>query len=130
VSDCDQAAKTEQKKFTGTGSWKRWDELSDTSVVVTSEDFVKTSHLKAALSNIKGAFTQLDALDVDSINFNGGGGCLHCIELWIGNAMLKDDKKSFLNTFKGHVFQTLSADVIEPHYYVYLEKLYEHMSVA
>lgn len=123
VSDCDQAAKAEQRKFSGSGQWRRWDELSDKAMVVTIEDFIKTDHIMKILEKLKKEYSQLSALQVESLNLRASGGVLYCIEQWIGNAMPREERKSFLNQLKEESINSLTHCNIEDYFYEYLQKL-------
>lgn len=128
VSDCDQTAKSEQKKFSGSGLWKRWDELSDKAEIVTGEDFIKDSHTISTLTKIKGEYSSLEGLSVASINLSAGGGTLYCIDRWIGQAMSREEKKSFLNQLKEEAVNSLTYKDIEGYFYEYLQKILEQVS--
>lgn len=128
ISDCDDMAKAEQKKFSGSGAWKRWDELSDVSEIVTGEDFIKTEFIKGVISNVKEQHAQLYELSVSKLNLSAGGGKLHCIDNWVGGAMTKEDKKALLNQIKDELVNSLTPSDIEEHFYVYLQALLEHVS--
>lgn len=123
VSDCDQASKTEQKKFAGIGQWIRWDELSSIAEIVTGEDFIKTGHITGVVSKIKEQHIQLRELSTDSLNLSAGGGKLHCIDSWLGGAMVKDEKKVFLNQIKDELVNSLTHNDIEECFYKYLQAL-------
>lgn len=125
ISDCDQAAKAEQKKFSGTGQWIRWDELSNIDEIVTGEDFIKATHVISVVSRIKEPYVQLSCLSTDTLNLSAGGGKLHCIERWLGSAMTKEEKKLFLNKIKDELVNSLSHGDIEECFYEYLEALLE-----
>ena len=128
VSDCDQAAKAEQKKFTGSGLWRRWDELSGDAEIVTSEDFIKIDHITSVVSKIMDQYSQLSGRDFKLLNLSAGGGKLHCIDRWIGNAMSREEKKVFLNHLKEESVNSLTHDDIEDCFYGYLQKLLEQIS--
>lgn len=123
ISDCDDVAKAEQKKFSGSGKWKRWDELSDEAEIVTGEDFVKADHLTGVVARVRVLHPQLSDLSIDSLNLEAGGGRLHCIERWIGNAMNREEKKTFLNQVKDESVISLTHAGIEDHFYSYLNEL-------
>jgi len=127
ISDCDEVAKAEQKKFTGSGLWKRWDELSDDAEIVTGEDFIKADHITSVVSRIKAQHPQLSVLP-DTLNLSSAGGKLHCIDRWVGSAMVKDEKKAFLNQVKDELVNSLTHGDIEEHFYSYLQALLEHVA--
>lgn len=128
VSDCDQAAKAEQKKFSGLGQWKRWDELSAEAEIVTGEDFIKSETIITVVSKIKAEHNQLAALMVEDLDLSVGGGKLHSIELWIGNAMNKDEKSVFLNKIKNELASGLTTTDIEEYFYSYLQRLLDQVA--
>ncbi len=128
ISDCDEVAKAEQKKFTGSGQWKRWDELSNDAEIVTGEDFIKADHITGVVLRIKEQHTQLSGLSMDSLNLSAVGGRLHCIDRWIGSAMSRDDKKAFLNQVKDESTNSLTHIDIEEYFYGYLQKLLEQVA--
>lgn len=123
ISDCDDASKTEQKKFFGSGRWVRWDELSNDVEIVTGEDFLKEEHIKSVVSRVKDQYTQLSALSIDALNLNGGGGKLYCINRWIANSLSKEEKKSFINQVKEDAANSLKHSDIEGYFFGYLQKL-------
>lgn len=129
VSDCDQAAKAEQKKFSGSGLWKRWDELSNDAEIVTGEDFIKIDHITSMISKIRDQYPQLSELDLKSLNLNAGGGKLYCIDRWIGKAMSREEKKLFFNHLKDQSANLLTPGDIEDCFYGYLLKLLEYTGV-
>ena len=128
ISDCDDVAKAEQKKFSGTGKWKRWDELSNDAEIVTGEDFIKADHLTSVVSKVKGQHFQLSGLSISSLDFSGEGGKLHCIERWVGNAMNKEEKKAFLNQVKDESVISLTHADVEDHFYKFLNELLAQIS--
>lgn len=123
ISDCDDVAKAEQKKFSGFGKWKRWDELSNEAEIVTGEDFIKADHITVALSKVKDLHPQLNGHSIATLDLSAAGGKLHCIERWIGNAMNKDEKKAFLNKVKDESVISLTHTGVEDHFYTYLNEL-------
>jgi AAA15 family ATPase/GTPase len=127
ISDCDQAAKAEQKKFTGLGQWKRWDELSTAAEIVTGEDFIKSPHIITVVARVKEQYTQLNGLSTDLLNLSAGGGKLHCIDRWIGSAIHGEEKKAFLNQIKDDSINLLAHEDIEEVFYEYLQKLLDYI---
>lgn len=126
ISDCDEVAKAEQKKFTGSGKWKRWDELSDTAEIMTGEDFIKAEHVTSVVLRIREQYAQLTGLSTDSLDLKAGGGKLHCIDRWVGGAMSKEEKKAFLNHIKDELVASLKYSDIEEYFYKYLQGLLVH----
>lgn len=123
VSDCDQRAIAEQKKFSDSERWKRWDELSNKANIVTLEDFFTVDHLAKALKKVIQNYAKLSELNVGSLNLRANGGAIHCIEQWIGNTISREEKKKFIDSFKEECISSLTKRAIEVYYYEYLEEL-------
>lgn len=128
VSDCDQRAKAEQKNFSGSGHWKRWDELSNKANIITLEDFITSEHVMKVLTKVKQAYPQLSSLGFEALNLRANGGTIHCIEQWIGKEMPREEKRIFINKFKEECFNSISYIDIEDYFYEYLQELSTEIS--
>ena len=59
----------------------------------------------------------LNGLSMDTLNLNGGGGKLHCIDGWIGNLIPKEERKAFINQVKDELVKSLNPSHIEEYLY-------------
>jgi hypothetical protein len=123
VSDSDAPAKSAQSKFTGTGTWKRWDEISSKKEIVTGEDFFTQTFLRKIVSELKNGYPAIQGLSLETLDFESKGGALSNVSEWIGSLMDKSTKKGFESHLKDELKKSMTLTDIDNVFYEYLKEL-------
>lgn len=126
VSDNDQTAIEQQKKYDGPGKWLLYSDIKDDIGAITGEDFVKPAAFRKALSDVINTNPDLMPLDEATLTTRGK---LDVIKRWLAGGGIQGDlQKTILNKIKEDVFNNLKSSQIEDCYFDLLEKLADYCS--
>jgi AAA15 family ATPase/GTPase len=123
ISDSDNAAKEQQRSYTGAGPWFRYDELVH-GTAYTGEDFVKLDHIKTAVNHFLKKHPDYEKPDYES--HTGDFQKYRMLREWLVACGENGEQlRLSLDCLKDDIFNDLKAANIEDKYYDMCEKLAE-----
>lgn len=126
VSDGDQPAVEQQKKYEGEGPWLRYDQLCTEEGILTGEDFIKPDAFKPILEQIRSENPDLQEFPLDELGHPESK--LGTIRKWlIHGGVSSENAKVILEGLKEKLFTSLKPSSIEDKYYSLLETLQQQM---
>lgn len=128
ISDSDKPAKENQKQFQDKGYfgiWKRYDEVYNEKIIITSEDFIKDSVFEKILKVIAKKYNMTD-FDITCFNACSNGK-IAVITKWLKDNNI-EELNPLLNEIKESIFNELKVTHIEEYYYDFLEKLVKDLT--
>ncbi len=121
ISDNDEAAREQQKKYDGAGKWMRYDELGPDSSIITAEDFMIWASFSKAVDKVaseKGLSVPVN-WDVER-----GNGKLEKIKIWLrDNRLPETEIRDLIKTIKFESFDALRVGSVSPQYEEMLNNL-------
>lgn len=128
ISDGDKVAKEQQKAYEGHGTWLRYDELTEASIV-TAEDFIKPKAFRSWLQFLMAEHPSLPEFNLEA--FTNSQSRLMYIQSWLEtNGIDKSTSKALLNQLKGNLILYIKVSDLEPSYFLFLEALAQQLEVC
>ena len=127
ISDNDKAAKEKQREFNkeqNVGVWLRYDEIDDTSIAISGEDYIESSLIIKVVNQISINHPNVKG----SPDFTLKKGVIANLETWLKPQVSSEEVSSYIDEFKTSIFKDLKPTDILPSYYSLLKKLSEYIS--
>lgn len=115
VSDADDVAKEQKKKYEGIGKWMTYVDLDAKSTAITGEDYVKYDVFLPVLRILRKKYPQLPEIPEEDLKSNGRAAK---IKDWLRQGNIEGDELRLrMDEIKETIFSKLKPSQIEDDYY-------------